>query len=585
MRVRTVEKLKPYLKALPDMFSYQVVTKILLAVWIFLLGRIFQALLKSTGRIAVTSGDFMFLFNTWQGILILIIGLVSLFIYVTFDINAKIVISSNIVKGADVKLKDNIKRAFYSIGKLMNIRGTLVVLYIAFVAPILGFGLSISLTRNFYIPTFITAVIESSFLYSVLAGIAVLVFFSIGIANLFIMHGLVIDDLSVADAGKQSAAMMKENWKDYLKQNVLFIGVIVVALFGTVLLFLILPVYVIGLLHIPAALNRIITIFLVSAGVVISLLVDLMAVPVYILKMTQLYCSYRQHEPCMIKMKEREVGPGIKRWTAIVLAAVIIAVGLMYVNFDQLFPERTKVSIVAHRAGGNEGIENSLSGLESAWKAGAYGSEIDIQRTKDGYYVLNHDSTFKRVAGDDRRPEDVTLREAKRILVKGEPVATLEEMMISAKGRLVLFIELKGNTADRKMAENVVKLVKQYKMEKECVLISLKYDLIDYIETKYPDIETGFLTFASFGKTAELNCDYLALEEESATSDAINAVHKEGKKVLVWTVNDEGSQKHFLCSKADGIITDNVSQAKKLSGSLENRTDVQRMVDKVKTIL
>lgn len=585
MRVRTVEKLKPYLKALPDMFSYQVVTKILLAVWIFLLGRIFQALLKSTGRIAVTSGDFMFLFNTWQGILILIIGLVSLFIYVTFDINAKIVISSNIVKGADVKLKDNIKRAFYSIGKLMNIRGTLVVLYIAFVAPILGFGLSISLTRNFYIPTFITAVIESSFLYSLLAGIAVLVFFSIGIANLFIMHGLVIDNLSVADAGKQSAAMMKENWKDYLKQNVLFIGVIVVALFGTVLLFLILPVYVIGLLHVPAALNRIITIFLVSAGVVISLLVDLMAIPVYILKMTQLYCSYRQHEPCMIKIKEREVGPGIKRWTAIVLAAVIIAVGLMYVNFDQLFPERTKVSIVAHRAGGNEGIENSLSGLESAWKAGAYGSEIDIQRTKDGYYVLNHDSTFKRVAGDDRRPEDVTLREAKRILVKGEPVATLEEMMISAKGRLVLFIELKGNTADRKMAENVVKLVKQYKMEKECVLISLKYDLIDYIETKYPDIETGFLTFASFGKTAELNCDYLALEEESATSDAINAVHKEGKKVLVWTVNDEGSQKHFLCSKADGIITDNVSQAKKLSGSLENRTDVQRMVDKVKTIL
>ena len=158
-------------------------------------------------------------------------------------------------------------------------------------------------------------------------------------------------------------------------------------------------------------------------------------------------------------------------------------------------------------------------------------------------------------------------------------------MMISSKGRLVLFIELKGNTADRKMAENVVKLVKQYKMEKECVLISLKYDLIDYIETKYPDIETGFLTFASFGKTAKLNCDYLALEEESATSDAINAVHKEGKKVLVWTVNDEGSQKHFLCSKADGIITDNVSQAKKLSGSLENRTDVQRMVDKVKTIL
>ena len=307
MRVRTVEKLKPYLKALPDMFSYQVVTKILLAVWIFLLGRIFQALLKSTGRIAVTSGDFMFLFNTWQGILILIIGLVSLFIYVTFDINAKIVISSNIITGSDGKLKDNIKKAFTSIGKLMNIKGTFIVLYIAFVAPILGFGLSISLTENFYIPTFITAVIESSFLYSLLAGIAVLVFFSIGIANLFIMHGLVIDDLSVDDAGRQSAAMMKENWKDYLKQNVLFIGVIAVALFGAVLVFLILPIYIIGLLHVPAALNRIISIFLVSAGVVVSLLVDLMAIPVYILKMTQLYYSYRQKEHVELRIRNREI--------------------------------------------------------------------------------------------------------------------------------------------------------------------------------------------------------------------------------------------------------------------------------------
>ena len=71
------------------------------------------------------------------------------------------------------------------------------------------------------------------------------------------------------------------------------------------------------------------------------------------------------------------------------------------------------------------------------------------------------------------------------------------------------------------------------------VLISLKYELIDYIETNYPDMQTGFLTFASFGNTAALNCDYIGLEEESATTDAINAIHKEGKKVLVWTANEE----------------------------------------------
>ena len=97
-------------------------------------------------------------------------------------------------------------------------------------------------------------------------------------------------------------------------------------------------------------------------------------------------------------------------------------------------------------------------------------------------------------------------------------------------------------------------------------------------------MHTGFLTFASFGNTAALNCDYIGLEEESATTDAINAIHKEGKKVLVWTANEKGSQKHFLCSEADGIITDNVSQAIGLVTELEHRSDLDRMIDKIKTM-
>ena len=93
------------------------------------------------------------------------------------------------------------------------------------------------------------------------------------------------------------------------------------------------------------------------------------------------------------------------------------------------------------------------------------------------------------------------------------------------------------------------------------------------------------MTFLSIGKTAKLNCDYLGLEEESATADAIRSIHDEGKKVLVWTANEKGSQRHFLCSDADGIITDNVTQAIKMTEELKKRSDVDRMVDKIKTVL
>ena len=458
-----------------------------------------------------------------------------------------------------------------------------MVLYIALVAPILGIGISISATENFYIPTFISSVIESSVLYSALSGLAVLVFLSAGVANLFMLHGVVIDGLRIGDAGRQSRRLVKANWKDYIKQNVIFIIMIAGSLAGIAVICLFIPLKLITLM--PAGpLSRLLTVFFVSAGTIISALADLFGIPLYILKMTQLFYSYKQGSEYEFSGVKRDKPVRYMAALIVLLAAVAAGVLVMFIHFDQFFPLETDVKVIAHRAGGNEGRENTLSGLEAAWTAGAYGSEIDIQRTKDGYYVLNHDSTFKRVAGDSRKPEEMTLREVKKLSVDGEPVPTFEEMLISSRGRMVLFTELKGNTADKRMADDAVSLVRQYRMEDETVLISLKYDVIDYIETNYPEIQTGFLTFASFGKTAELNCDYIGLEEESATTDAIDAIHKEGKKVLVWTANEKGSQKHFLCTEADGLITDNVSQAVGLAEELEQRSDLDRMVDKIKTV-
>lgn len=585
MNSKLQRRVRPYLQALPDIFSYQIVTKLILGVLLFLLGRIFQALLRSSGRVAVTSGDWQFLFTTWQGILILLLGLVSLFIYVAFDMNTKIVLVRNIVTGKSMPLRDSLNEGFRSMNRLISVRGLLVVLYIALVAPVLGIGLSVPATQNLYIPTFISSFIQGSVLYSALAGAAVLVLLLIGIANLFILQGIVIDGLPVSEAGKQSRKLIRENRKDYLKQNVFFILAMscMLAVVGAVCLFL--PLWIIEVLPLPAAVSRFFTIAFTAEGVVISALADLFAVPLYIMKTTQLYYSYKQGSTFEYKGITREKQISLKKWVGIAAAAAAVIIIVVDVFFDQLFPAGTNVKIIAHRAGGNEAAENTVSGIETAWKAGAYGSEIDIQRTKDGFYVANHDGTFRRVAGDGRKPEEMTLREVRKLKVDGEPVPTYEEMLAASKGRLVLFTELKGSTADRRMADDAVKLVKKYGMEDQCVMISLKYDLIDYIETTYPEIQTGFLTFASFGRTAKLNCDYLGLEEESATSDAIMNIHNEGKKVLVWTANEKGSQRHFLCTEADGIITDNVSQAVKMTADLEKRSDIDRMVDKIKTVM
>lgn len=577
------EKLKPYLEALPDVIRYQVATKLLLGVWLFLLGRLFRVLLNSTGRVAVTSGDFAFIFTTWQGIAIILIALLSLFVYVALDLNVKIILSRNLLFDENKPFWHICSEALECVLRLFNVQGIAIIIYIVLIAPILGIGFSISLTQGFYIPTFISSVIADTPLYLILASVAALLFISIGIANLFVLHGI-IDDMSIEDASRQSRKIIREYGKDYLWQNIAFILVMAAVLGIIVAAVLVLPLLLTQILPLSSVIRRGLFLFFILQGTILSLIAGLIVTPFYIMKMTQLYYSYKNKEPVFYHQRKVKVHTYDKVALILVLITVVGVSIFMNHDFDSVFPLDSSVKIIAHRGGGTEGAENTIAGLENAWAKGAYGSEIDIQRTKDGYYVLNHDANFERVAKDRRKPEEMTLEEIRKLSVDGEPIPTLEEMLDASKGKVILFIELKGETADRQMADDAVRIVKQRHMENEAVLISLKYDLIDYIETKYPEMETGFLTFASFGDTALLNCDYLALEEESATADSIAAVHRQGKKVLIWTANKKQSQRHFLCSSADAVITDNVTQATEVVQEIANRSDLRRILDRIREL-
>ena len=56
--------------------------------------------------------------------------------------------------------------------------------------------------------------------------------------------------------------------------------------------------------------------------------------------------------------------------------------------------------------------------------------------------------------------------------------------------------------------------------------------------------------------------DHFSVEATSATSSLVSAVHKEGKKLLVWTINSEENILKMIDLKVDNIITDNITLAK-----------------------
>ena len=158
-------------------------------------------------------------------------------------------------------------------------------------------------------------------------------------------------------------------------------------------------------------------------------------------------------------------------------------------------------------------------------------------------------------------------------------MATIEEFLDEARGRIGLFIELKGSTADTKMADDIIAMVKERNMLKEVAIISLDYSLIKYIEDKYPEVDTGFVYFFSIGETAKMKGDILIMEEREATAKKIADIQRAGKKAVVWTVNKEESINKFLKSDIDAIITDHVIALEEEIKRREDREDYEIILE------
>ena len=284
--------------------------------------------------------------------------------------------------------------------------------------------------------------------------------------------------------------------------------------------------------------------------------------------------------------KSRYVGSAL--WLAFILAVLLVFSLALALFFNPLFDREDRVLLVAHRTGGVMASENSLEGVDLAVERGCYASETDVQRTKDGGYIINHDDDFKRLTGVNKKPGAMTMAEIAQLRISDTtgsgaelPVPTAEEMLLAVKGRIKLFLELKGVSADRRMADDMVGLIRQLGCEEDVVFISLKYDVIDYIETAYPEFETGVLMFGGIGDVSRLNCDLLIMEEEMSTDSRIDAIHAAGKQAYVWTVNTREGLYAFLDSDADGVITDQVELAIEVQRELENRTDYDILVDRM----
>jgi glycerophosphoryl diester phosphodiesterase len=576
-------RLWPYFQTLPGILYYQIVSAVILGVLLYGIEMLSSVLMSSTGHEAVTSGDFTFLFTTWQGWLLILLAVIVLCLYSIFDLNVKMIYSRSVLDESRLRTREILKEAVRSFRKLTGVRGFILILYIAVIVPLFGIGFSTRLTQDLEIPNFIFSVIIDmpAYLAAYLAFSAFMIIE--GLRYLFTFHAVVLDGMTVKEGAGHAKKIMRDNWRSFIPHYILFliiIGGCAAAVMGAAIL---IPDALVSMISQDAAGSRFFSVFMALLDSVLFLYFYEIMTPLMILELTRYYRMYTDGTKIFVPRasKKRHIGRVVR--IGVLIAALLVTSGVMTVFFDTLFPKESTVGIVAHRTGGTLAFENSAEGIKKAAAYDAVGSETDVQRTADGKYIINHDNTFERLYGVDKKPSEMTLAEIRKLRTKdGEKVPTLEELLDTAKKENIrLYIELKGSTADRRMVDDVVRIVRKKGMTRDTALISLKYDVLDYAESRYPEFETGYLYFLSFGDTTKLNVDDLIIEEQIATGANISALKMGGKRVIVWTVNEEKYLEKLLAGNADGIITDKVKRACEIKQEMKKRDNRERASDRI----
>lgn len=223
--------------------------------------------------------------------------------------------------------------------------------------------------------------------------------------------------------------------------------------------------------------------------------------------------------------------------------------------------------LVAHRGGASSAPENTNAALRQAIDAGIPMAEIDVQQTRDGVLIVIHDNSFLRTAGLNRKVWD-TDYETVQILdaglhfsqhYAGEPVPSLEDMLLLAKNQIVLMIELKSSGNDENLVESTLQLIAACGMEHQCMIASMNLELLKQSKKLAPEMETVFISSQPLSNASDLSyVDSYSLKYNILTREFVNQAHEEGKSVYVWTVNSKKAALNSLLMEVDGIITDDL---------------------------
>ncbi|MBC1465883.1 glycerophosphodiester phosphodiesterase [Listeria welshimeri] len=555
--------------------DYLKVTLLLTILQAFVIGPFiyyfFFFILRVIGVPGITDANLGEIISSPVAVIMLLILALLILMFVYYELGFFIMMAIYQLRGESYTVFKIIQRLNVKAKYFLSYQAVYFLLYFFLLLPIAGLSLPITITENLYLPHFITDELMKTSTGTWLYVIAMAIIFYIS-ARLVFALPYFIEDKSIKINGA-----IRKSW-NYPKKRLFFMllkWILLIVVMG----FLVSIIATIIML--PLLLIEKITpgIAVVIAGITLTILqvIGFFVAGVFQGIIAQLLVRNAFTIEAQTTSVSRSQFPHKKR---VIVGGIIIFIIFssfnVYAVNATLYEPNTK--IIAHRGDTVNAVENTVEAIESAAKAGADYSEIDIQETKDHQFVVFHDMTLRRLAGSSKRVADMTLQELQQTKITSgaysSHIASFDEIINAAKkNKIDLLVEVKlhgGESSD--MVERFITLLKKEKVADKYLVQSLNQPVIEKIEHADPSLETGIILALNIGNLPKTSADFIVLEDFSINKRLLTQAKQNNKNVFVWTVNKEKLMQMYLRKNIDGIITNYPKKAIELRDSF-NKND------------
>ena len=548
--------------------SIAAIIQLILVCSLWLIARIFQLALTLAGEEHLDKNNILhILTNPYSFIILnLLILIVAFFMFIEFSILTFTIYGQ--LTDKKYSYRKILKNAWNKTKNLAGFQTLFFIIYFIITIPTINLGVKSVLAKNLFIPKFISGEIMKTNSGFIIWGSIMIVFAYLNLRLIFTLPLTAVGDENILDSIKRSWELTKTGKRKL---------VITIILFETI--YIIIAVILIGVITFLCICvdkdgnNPIVqTLFFSAISAIIFFIGVLSKITVITSLVTVLIDQNEISDELVNNLNENK-----KKSRLVATFTTIIIIFAAIINGFNIYGNGVNKNseTIAHRGYVYKGVENSIEALEGAAEVGANYVELDILLTKDNKFVVMHDYNLKRLAGINKRVQDMNYDEVVGLPIKQgdytSKIPSLEEFVNKAKDlNMKLVIELKPHGGEpSNYVDILIEEIKKLKLE-NYKFMSLNSKVMEELETKAPNLETGYVIPLQFGNFNQSNVDFFVIEDFSYRDRLVEQAKKQNKKVFVWTINDPALITKYLQSPADGIITDEPELVKEEKNILEN---------------